>query len=466
MTQRHGELPRLLFLAADLAAAALACLVAWALRFWVEVVPVEGRRMGLEERYLEALPVAALALLAASAAAGLHRRDRLGSPPRLADALRAGLYALLGLAALALLYWKEFQYSRLALGIAAGAFVPLLLAGRSAAGRALLALRRREGFRTPVAVAGGGAPARALAKALGEAAWAGVDVVAVLPLGPLPPAWEGAERLAGPADLCRLVGSGRVGEVYVAVPAEEGARLGGLLAALAEVTADVRYVPDLSGALLLNPGAQVIGGLPVVGVRQRPLYGLRAAAKRALDLLLSAALLLLLAPLLGLLALLVRLSSPGPVLYRQERMGLDGRPFRMLKLRTMREGAEAATGPVFARRGDPRTTAVGRVLRRLSLDELPQLWNVLRGEMSLVGPRPERAPFIEEFRRRLPGYMLRHAVKSGMTGWAQVHGLRGESCLEERLRYDLEYIDRWSLFLDLEILGRTAVQVVVGRNAY
>jgi lipopolysaccharide/colanic/teichoic acid biosynthesis glycosyltransferase len=124
------------------------------------------------------------------------------------------------------------------------------------------------------------------------------------------------------------------------------------------------------------------------------------------------------------------------------------------------------SGPVFASRGDPRVTAVGRLLRRLSLDELPQLWNVLRGEMSLVGPRPERAPFIEQFRARLPGYMLRHTVKAGMTGWAQVHGLRGESSLEERLRYDLEYIDRWSFILDLEILGRTAVQVMVGRNAY
>src|SRR4029453_18356038 len=129
----------------------------------------------------------------------------------------------------------------------------------------------------------------------------------------------------------------------------------------------------------------------------------------------------------------------------------------------MRADAEAETGPVFARRGDPRVTAVGRVLRRLSLDELPQLFNVLRGQMSLVGPRPERAPFIEQFRARLPGYMLRHSVKAGITGSAQLHGLRGESSLEERLRYDLEYIDRWSLLFDLEILGRTAVQVLAGR---
>jgi exopolysaccharide biosynthesis polyprenyl glycosylphosphotransferase len=185
-----------------------------------------------------------------------------------------------------------------------------------------------------------------------------------------------------------------------------------------------------------------------------------------IDIVLAATLLVALAPVLLLLALLVRLTSRGPVLYVQERMGIDTRPFRMLKFRTMRWDAEAATGPVFSRAGDPRATPLGRGLRRFSLDELPQLWNVLRGDMSLVGPRPEREPFIEQFRRRLPGYMLRHTVKSGMTGWAQVHGFRGDSSLEDRLRYDLEYVDRWSLSLDVEILGRTAFQVLAGRNAH
>ena len=191
-----------------------------------------------------------------------------------------------------------------------------------------------------------------------------------------------------------------------------------------------------------------------------------AASKRALDVSLAAVLLVVLSPLLLLIAVVVRATSPGPALFAQERMGLDGRRFEMLKFRTMRTGAEDETGPVFATRADPRATPVGRFLRRFSLDELPQLWNVLRGEMSLVGPRPERAPFIEQFRDRFPGYMLRHTVKAGMTGWAQVHGLRGGCSLEDRLRYDLEYVDRWSLSLDVEILGRTALQVLVGRNAY
>jgi len=162
----------------------------------------------------------------------------------------------------------------------------------------------------------------------------------------------------------------------------------------------------------------------------------------------------------------VKLTSRGPVLYRQERMGLDGQRFRMLKFRTMRADAEAQTGPVWASRDDPRRVRFGTLLRRLSLDELPQFVNVLRGEMSVVGPRPERPFFVEQFRQTVPGYMLRHKVKAGVTGWAQVHGLRGNTSLEKRIQYDLEYIERWSLWLDLKIIAVTVVRIVFDRNAY
>jgi exopolysaccharide biosynthesis polyprenyl glycosylphosphotransferase len=181
-----------------------------------------------------------------------------------------------------------------------------------------------------------------------------------------------------------------------------------------------------------------------------------------MDLLLSAILLVALSPLLLLLAVLVRLGSRGPALHRQERVGLDGRTFTMFKFRTMIEGAEDGTGPVFAEPGDPRRTPGGALLRRFSLDELPQLWNVLRGDMSLVGPRPERPAFVERFRREHPGYMLRHSLRAGVTGWAQVHGLRGRSSIEDRLAYDLDYARRWSLLLDVEILLRTVGQVLLG----
>jgi exopolysaccharide biosynthesis polyprenyl glycosylphosphotransferase len=173
-----------------------------------------------------------------------------------------------------------------------------------------------------------------------------------------------------------------------------------------------------------------------------------------------------LSPLLALLGAAVRLTSRGPVLYRQDRMGLDGQSFRMLKFRTMAVDAEAASGPVWAKAGDSRRTPIGTFLRRFSLDELPQFVNVLRGEMSVVGPRPERPVFVERFRQTVPGYMLRHKVRSGLTGWAQIHGLRGNTSLEKRIEFDIEYIERWSFWLDLRIIAVTITRVLFDRNAY
>jgi exopolysaccharide biosynthesis polyprenyl glycosylphosphotransferase len=207
-------------------------------------------------------------------------------------------------------------------------------------------------------------------------------------------------------------------------------------------------------------------GLPFVHLRESPLYGWNLVVKRIFDVVFSAALLLLLSPLLLVLAAAVKLTSPGTVLYRQERMGLDGQRFRMLKLRTMRVDAEWETGPVWAPPGDARRTSIGAFLRRFSLDELPQFVNVLRGEMSVVGPRPERPVFVERFRQTVPGYMLRHKVKSGVTGWAQVHGLRGNTSLETRIEYDIQYIERWSFWLDLKIIAMTVSRVLFDRNAY
>jgi exopolysaccharide biosynthesis polyprenyl glycosylphosphotransferase len=171
------------------------------------------------------------------------------------------------------------------------------------------------------------------------------------------------------------------------------------------------------------------------------------------------------APLMLSIAVLIKLSSPGRILYRQQRMGLDCRPFTLLKFRSMRADAEPPGVPVWSIRNDHRRTRVGTWLRRLNLDELPQLINVLKGEMSLVGPRPERPEFIERFRRGIPRYMLRHKIQAGMTGWAQIHGYRGDTSIEERLRYDLDYIQRWSLLFDLKILLLTFVKGFVHKDA-
>ena len=207
-------------------------------------------------------------------------------------------------------------------------------------------------------------------------------------------------------------------------------------------------------------------GIPFIHLRDSPLHGWSRIVKRSFDIVFSAAVLALLWPVMLAIALGVKLSSPGPIFYPQDRMGLDGQRFRMLKFRTMGQDAEADTGPVWASVGDTRRTRLGTFLRRFSLDELPQFVNVLRGQMSVVGPRPERPVFVEQFRRTVPGYMLRHKVKSGLTGWAQVNGLRGNTSLEKRIQFDIEYIERWSLWLDFKIITLTVFRVLFDRNAY
>jgi len=276
----------------------------------------------------------------------------------------------------------------------------------------------------------------------------------------------GVQSLGGFADLRAVLDAHQVDHVIVALPHEDYGRLGGLLEAIGDEPVTIHVVPDLGRFTSLRGGVEEFEGLPFVHLRESPLYGWSQMGKRIFDVLFSLVVLVLLSPVFLALALAVRLTSPGSVLYGQERMGLDGQRFRMLKLRTMRVDAERETGPVWAPRADARRTPIGAFLRRFSLDELPQFVNVLRGEMSVVGPRPERPVFVERFRQTVPGYMLRHKVKSGVTGWAQVNGLRGNTSLETRIEYDIEYIERWSFWLDLKIIGMTVIRVLFDRNAY
>jgi exopolysaccharide biosynthesis polyprenyl glycosylphosphotransferase len=207
-------------------------------------------------------------------------------------------------------------------------------------------------------------------------------------------------------------------------------------------------------------------GLPLLTIRDVALRGWKLTLKRAVDVVFSSVALVVLSPFLLLIALLIKLDSPGPVFYCQQRMGLDARPFYMLKFRSMQADAEVSTGPVWAKPDDPRRTRLGAFIRRFSIDEFPQMINVLWGEMSLVGPRPERPVFVEQFKQQIPRYMDRHREKAGLTGWAQVNGLRGDTSVTERTKYDLWYIENWSLGLDFKIMLRTLFRVLTDRNAY
>ena len=272
--------------------------------------------------------------------------------------------------------------------------------------------------------------------------------------------------LGSVADLPELVERSGAELVYLALNRNEHEAELEALERLNDSTAAVRLVPDLARTFTLNASVEDFAGTPVILVTESPGQGWNAVLKRVFDLTLAAIGLILLSPVLLLIAIAVRLDSPGPALYGQERVGLSGQRFKMYKFRTMRQDAEPEGNAVWARPGDPRRTRLGSLLRRTSLDELPQLWNVLVGHMSLVGPRPERPHFVKQFRAQIPRYMLRHHVKAGITGWAQVNGLRGDTPLDRRIEYDLYYIQNWSMGFDVKVLLLTVLRVFRDQSAH
>ncbi len=257
----------------------------------------------------------------------------------------------------------------------------------------------------------------------------------------------------------------RIDQVFITLPLEAHKKILQLLDLMARECVEIKLVPDILQYATLKAALEDVDGTPVINLSQMPLQGWNSMMKRAMDIALAIAALIVLLPLFPLIALAIWLEDRGPVFYRQERMGLDGRSFMILKFRSMRVDAEATSGPVWAIKDDPRRTRVGRLLRHWSFDELPQIWNVLTGDMSIIGPRPERPTFVREFKHKIPRYMLRHRVKSGITGWAQVHGWRGNTSIKKRIQYDLYYIQNWSLSLDFKILWMT-LRYALRLNAY
>ena len=257
-----------------------------------------------------------------------------------------------------------------------------------------------------------------------------------------------------------------VDQVWIALPLRAEDRIRDVLTALLQHSLQVRFVPDIYNFNLLHHSVSEIEGLPVINLTDSPLHGPGLLAKNIEDFVLALLLVILTAPLLVVIAIGVKASSPGPVLYRQERVTWNGNRFSMLKFRSMPVDSERDAGPVWSTRGEARATAFGRLLRRYSLDELPQLFNVLRGQMSIVGPRPERPEFVQRFKRDIPGYMQKHLVKAGITGWAQVNDLRGDSSLTQRIQYDLYYIENWSIWFDLRIIGLTLLHIARSKNAH
>lgn len=468
-----------LYLSTDLVATLAAFAVAWWLRFDPLLDVFHKNPPESILRYLQLLPVVLVIWAVVFHFHGLYQVRRGRS--RVDEALTVVLAVLLGTVLVSVfMTWvrpqgamradgsfEYYTYSRAFFALFAATDVVLVVLGRAGL-RGWLRRRRLRGENLQrILVIGAGALGREITGKLLAHRELGFEVVGFLDddVNKQGGAVDGVPVLGSTREAGEIIVERSVDQVYVALPLEAHKKMMRILQEVGRECVEVKLVPDILQYATLKATLEDVDGTPVINLSQVPLQGWHSLVKRTMDVALASAAILVLLPALPVVAALIWLGDRGPIFYRQERMGLDGRPFMILKFRSMRVDAEATTGPVWAVKDDPRRTRFGELLRRWSLDELPQLWNVVRGDMSIVGPRPERPAFVREFKHKIPQYMVRHRVKAGITGWAQVHGWRGNTSIKKRLQYDLYYIENWTLTLDLKILWMT-LRHGLRHNAY
>ena len=474
MIRKQKRSNALLYLAGDLLATLAAFFLAWVLRFQLEIPPLTK---GVPDfaRYLELLPMVLILWPIVFYFHGLYQSRR--SRSRVDEALTlmlAVVFATFLISAIQAWYrptiaetGRPFTYSRAFIGIFVLCDLALVISSRVAI-RFHLQRRRLAGHNlSRILIVGAGNLGKEIAARLRAHTELGFEVVGFLDddAGKASRSFHEVPVLGTLRDIEGVLGTHAVDQVYVALPLEAHRKIVRVMQRVGQHCVEVKLVPDILQYATLNASVEDLDGMPVINLSQVPLQGWSSLAKRAMDLALALIGLAVLMPFFPLLALLIWWEDRGPIFYRQERMGLDGKSFMILKFRSMRVDAESTTGPVWAIRGDDRRTRLGSFMRQWSIDELPQLWNVVKGEMSMIGPRPERPTFVHEFKHKIPDYMLRHRVKAGITGWAQVHGWRGNTSIKKRIQYDLYYIQNWSLLLDLRILWMT-VRSGLWHNAY
>lgn len=363
--------------------------------------------------------------------------------------------------------WHDVSSSRLMVGLAWSLSVSMVALGRYGIYSVQKSVRARGIDAQRLLIVGTGEQAHLVLDRVRKSPGIGYRPVGILAESGGLSAIYGLPVLGTLDQIDEVVRKHEISDVVIAVPTLNQQRLMDLVTRCANERVNIKVFPDLFQYMMSGVNIGDLNGLPLISVKDVALRGLNLTLKRAMDVVVSASVLIVLSPVMILIAVLIKTTSPsGPVFHVQERVGLDGRPFPIIKFRTMRPDAERETGAVWARPDDPRRTRLGAVLRRYSLDELPQFINVVVGDMSLVGPRPERPVFVEQFRQTIPGYFDRHREKAGITGWAQVNGLRGNTSIEDRTAYDLWYVENWTLWLDIKICLKTLWVVLNDRNAY
>jgi len=518
LLRRYQSLLAKLYIVHDLALAGLALVLAWWLRF--DLLPDIGAHLGVMQsaadplerllarallarnhysfsRYISILLVALPAFGFGGAATGLYGTTRNNRTRSLAvQILKSTL--MMALIGMSLLFFEnELAYSREVLGLFSLMTWLFVLVGRMVVRRFLGVLREQGYNRKFVLIVGVTSATARFLEQLDTHGELGYQVVGYLDLEERWSEWvhastaafrdtmysvaatmekdsagrvkevlatRGIPCLGGLDQLDAVLGDQIVDHIILTVPHEASSLLAPLIGVAEAHGVHALLVPDFLDILPSRPKFEDFAGLPIVDTRYTPLDdAINGLLKRTFDIVFSAIVLVILSPLFAAIAVAVKLTSPGPVIYRQERLGKNRRVFRMYKFRSMRVGAEEEAWTVVR---DPRRTSIGAFLRTTSLDELPQFWNVLRGDMSVIGPRPERPHFVEQFRTDVPRYMIKHRVRPGITGWAQVNGLRGDTSIEERIEYDLRYIEDWSFAWDLRIVLLTVWKGMHHKNAY
>jgi exopolysaccharide biosynthesis polyprenyl glycosylphosphotransferase len=457
------------YLVNDALASNLAMLCAWFLRFQFEIIPVTKGQQDFGT-YLQLLPIVTIVFPLAFAVQGLYRiRPTRSKAEEWLSVLIGCVLATVVLSGV--LLWvrpgnPEVVYSRATLFMFMLCAIVFVIAGRTTV-RGVVEQRHRAGKDLDrVLIAGNGELARAVFDRMKEHRdRLGFRIVGYLRNGEAGEIRD-LDCLGSIDDAEAVVLRHNIDHVFVALPHASSQAMMTLLDRLVRNCVSIHVVPDLLQFMVLRSRVEDLDGLPTINLSETPLEGWSRFVKRAFDLVVASTALIVLSPVMLAVAIAIWLEDRGPIFYRQVRMGLDGKSFEILKFRSMRVGAEQQTGAVWADKDDPRRTKIGAFIRAWSIDELPQLWNVLTGDMSVVGPRPERPQFVEQFRAEFPHYMLRHKVRAGMTGWAQVHGWRGNTSIRMRIEHDLYYIENWSLMLDLKILFMTVIHGLKHENAY
>jgi Undecaprenyl-phosphate glucose phosphotransferase len=468
MVSRKSNVLQLVYLSGDLIATGAAFLLAYYLRFFADIIPV---MYGIPpfQQYLNVLPVLLIVWPIIFYFHGLYQIRRARSYIDEFFSVTASVGIATAIVWGALLYYRVYHQRGLegepALEPARVLFlyfmvldiVGILLA-RGTIRRVLEEMRRRGYNIKKVLIAGAGNLGETVARKIREHEELGYEIIGFLDDDPNKTVVAGYPVIGRCTEVSVMVDQLHIDFLILALPLKAHDTMMQILHSTRNEIVDIKIVPDILEYVAIRAGIEDLDGVPIINLSELPLRGLNSFFKRILDIVCSSAGLLMMTILFPLIVLLVKVRSRGPIFFKQERMGLDGKFFLMYKFRTMSVDAESQTGPVMSQKNDPRITLGGRFLRKFYIDEWPQFWNVLKGDMSLVGPRPERPFFVYYFKEQIPQYMLRHKVRSGITGWAQVNGWRGNTSIEKRIEHDLYYIENWSLALDLKIMWLTLVR--------